>query len=95
MESAATLLVLAILYFIPYGLAHSRKHPSRTAIGLLNLLAGWTLIGWAAALIWAATGRPGTTGPTPDTHVKCPDCAELVKREAKVCKHCGCKLIPQ
>lgn len=28
------------------------------------------------------------------THVKCPDCAELVKAEASVCKHCGCKLIP-
>lgn len=33
--------------------------------------------------------------PTPNTHVKCPDCRELVLREAKVCKHCGCKLIPQ
>jgi len=27
--------------------------------------------------------------------VKCPDCAELVRREARVCKHCGCKLVPQ
>ena len=33
--------------------------------------------------------------PTSATHLKCPDCAELVRREAKVCKHCGCKLIPQ
>ena len=33
--------------------------------------------------------------PTPNTHVKCPDCAELVRREARVCKHCGCKLVPQ
>ena len=32
---------------------------------------------------------------SPDTHVKCPDCAELVKREARVCKHCGCRLVPQ
>lgn len=32
---------------------------------------------------------------SPDTHVKCPDCAELVKREARKCKHCGCALIPQ
>lgn len=29
------------------------------------------------------------------THVKCPDCAELVKAEAKVCKHCGCRLVPR
>lgn len=33
--------------------------------------------------------------PTPDTHVRCPDCAELVKKEARICKHCGCKLLPQ
>lgn len=33
--------------------------------------------------------------PTPETHVKCPDCKELVKRNAVVCKHCGCKLVPQ
>lgn len=33
--------------------------------------------------------------PNADTHVKCPDCAELVLKEAKVCKHCSCKLIPQ
>lgn len=35
------------------------------------------------------------TKPNADTHVKCPDCAELVLKEAKVCKHCGCKLVPQ
>jgi hypothetical protein len=30
-----------------------------------------------------------------NTHVKCPDCAELVLREAKKCKHCDCVLVPQ
>ena len=34
-------------------------------------------------------------GPTPETHVKCPDCRELVLRDARRCKHCGCALIPQ
>lgn len=33
--------------------------------------------------------------PNPNTHVRCPDCREFVLKEAKVCKHCGCKLIPQ
>jgi len=37
----------------------------------------------------------GAAGPTPDTHVKCPDCRELVLKDAKVCKHCRCRLIPQ
>ncbi len=34
-------------------------------------------------------------GPNPETHVKCPDCRELVLRDARKCKHCGCKLAPQ
>lgn len=33
--------------------------------------------------------------PSPRTHIKCPDCRELVLKGARVCKHCGCKLIPQ
>jgi hypothetical protein len=33
--------------------------------------------------------------PHPDTHVRCPDCREFVLNEASICKHCGCKLIPQ
>lgn len=32
--------------------------------------------------------------PTPRTHVRCPDCAELIMRQARICKHCGCKLKP-
>lgn len=34
-------------------------------------------------------------GPSPDTHVRCPDCRELVIHDARACKHCGCRLIPQ
>ena len=32
---------------------------------------------------------------TADTHVHCPDCRELVRRDARKCKHCGAALIPQ
>lgn len=32
---------------------------------------------------------------TPETHVKCPDCRELVMRDARKCKHCGVALVPQ
>lgn len=32
---------------------------------------------------------------TPDTHVRCPECRELVRRDAKRCKHCQITLIPQ
>ena len=32
---------------------------------------------------------------TPETHVKCPDCRELVRKDARKCKHCGTALTPQ
>lgn len=33
--------------------------------------------------------------PNVDSHVKCPDCRELILKDARKCKHCGCGLIPQ
>jgi hypothetical protein len=33
--------------------------------------------------------------PHPDTHVKCPECRGLVRKEANKCRHCGCRLTPQ
>lgn len=48
-----------------------------------------------AILLVFALDRVDLNAPTSDTHVKCPDCAELVRREAKVCKHCGARLVPQ
>jgi hypothetical protein len=33
--------------------------------------------------------------PSPDSHVKCPDCRELVIKDARKCKHCATTLIPQ
>lgn len=33
--------------------------------------------------------------PNDDTHTKCPDCAEPILREAKVCKHCGRRLVAE
>lgn len=35
-------------------------------------------------------GRP----ITPDTHVHCPDCRELVRKDARKCKHCHTALTP-
>ena len=42
-----------------------------------------------------AAAAPATAAPNPQTHVRCPDCAEFVLREARVCKHCGATLVPQ
>ena len=45
-------LVLAI-YFAPVLVARQRRHRSLSALFVLNLLLGWTFLGWVAALVWA------------------------------------------
>jgi len=52
-----TLLFLT-LYFLPSLIAAIRRANHGFAIGLLNLLLGWTVIGWFAALIWAVAEQP-------------------------------------
>ncbi|PVM88189.1 iduronate sulfatase [Caulobacter radicis] len=56
--AAIVQVVLAgLVYLIPFWAASSRGHPRKMSILALNLLLGWTMVGWAAALIWALT-RP-------------------------------------
>lgn len=45
------LLGMILLYFLPAIIAHKKR--DFTAIFLVDLLFGWTVIGWIIALIWA------------------------------------------
>jgi len=52
------LMVLAsacglLLYMLPAIIAYSRGHQDTVAITALNILLGWSLIGWVVALVWA------------------------------------------
>lgn len=49
----ALIPLLLIAYFIPTFIAIGRRHRFVTAVGLINGLLGWTLLGWLAAMIWA------------------------------------------
>ncbi len=102
------LVVLAIgFYFLPGIVAHSRSHNNENSIVLLNLFLGWTVLGWLAALIWSASGNvaePVRAKPlrsesgeliTPESHIRCPECRELVRHDATKCRYCGCHLTPQ
>jgi thiol:disulfide interchange protein len=54
----AAILLMAVgiwIYFLPWLEARHRKHPNAASIGILNLLLGWTFLGWVAALVWAFT----------------------------------------
>lgn len=48
------IIIGAALYFLPTIIALARHKKQTLAIVLLNIFAGWTGIGWIAALIWAA-----------------------------------------
>jgi hypothetical protein len=42
-----------VMYFLPSIIALARNKRDITAILLLNVLLGWTVIGWVVALVWA------------------------------------------
>lgn len=46
-------ILLGLLYFLPTIAA--LNHKQLTAIFALNVLLGWTFIGWAIAFVWALT----------------------------------------
>lgn len=56
---------------------------------VLSVLAA--SIGLVVWLILRRTKKDDSNLVSPATHKKCPDCAEFVLIEARVCKHCGGK----
>lgn len=42
-----------VLYFLPSIIAVARSKRDTASIFVLNLLLGWTAIGWVIALVWA------------------------------------------
>lgn len=49
------LAIFGAIYFLPAIVANSRDHRQTGAIVVLNLLAGWTVVGWVVAIVWAST----------------------------------------
>ena len=58
----AELIVVAVVavmalpfYLLPTFIALGRRHQNTPAIVALDLLLGWTFLGWVAALVWSLT----------------------------------------
>lgn len=49
-------IIAAVLYFIPAIIAFCRDHKSKLAILVVNMIFGWTLLGWLWAFIWCLCG---------------------------------------
>ena len=61
MDSGFTGFVLVMaglgVYLLPALVAGIREHKNVAAIAVLNLLLGWTVLGWVGALVWAFTAN--------------------------------------
>jgi hypothetical protein len=53
------LTTFTIFYVIPSIFAYGLKHKHRANIAIVNMLAGWTIIGWIACLCYVIMSDPG------------------------------------
>jgi hypothetical protein len=53
MIRVALAVVALALYFVPSFIAVNKNKRNKNAIFALNLLLGWTFIGWVVALVWS------------------------------------------
>lgn len=94
------MLVSLFLYFLPAYLGRNRS--DFTAILVLNLLAGWTFIGWIIALVWALSSgqprqvavpaQPAPPQPASGTSFFCSACGKSCDPGARFCSSCGAAL---
>jgi Superinfection immunity protein len=83
------LILSVLLYFLPTLIA--RDKPQVLAVFLVNLLLGWTVIGWFVALIWAGAAErylPVRIVPTSSGRF-CSQCGTLSPYGAHFCAACG------
>jgi len=102
-------LVLAVLYFVPLLVAVARNH-NAGSVGIVNLLLGWTFIGWIIALVMACgnqkqqvtviqqaapTGQLPTGQRAPDHAGFCSNCGSPLHADASFCPTCGAAVVPR
>lgn len=83
------LILSVLLYFLPTLIA--RDKPDVMAVFLVNLLLGWTVIGWLVALVWACSEErfvPVRMVPVSSGRF-CSQCGTLSPCGARFCSACG------
>jgi hypothetical protein len=92
------LVVAALFYFVPSVIAIVRHHSQTIPIVAVNILLGWTFLGWVVAFIWSLSadkpplivnqtfGSPAATFATPQK--LCQHCQSAIPYEATVCRFC-------
>jgi cytochrome c biogenesis protein CcdA len=88
------IILLALVYTLPTIVAFARRHHQRFAILLLNLFIGWTIFGWVAALVWAATAvssdSKGAWQASGEQRFYA-QCGAPMRIDASFCAQCGAR----
>ncbi len=50
-------IAIFIMYMIPTIVAAARHHRGGKSIFLVNLVLGWTVLGWFVCLVWAVNSN--------------------------------------
>ena len=89
-------ILLSAFYVLPSIIGWKKRNA--VAICALNLLLGWTFVGWVVALVWALTVEPSNAirGSVPGSQAPqawgCAACKRPVQRTDKVCPGCGVQI---
>lgn len=93
-SAGAGLIIVVLLYFVPSIVAASRKVSNAGSVFVINLLLGWTMIGWVVALAMAVkTKIPRVSIVTSGVKSECAQCGAQT-RAAQFCSSCGAPKIP-
>ena len=81
-----------VLYFLPSIVGQNKRN--KAAIFAVNLLAGWTFVGWVIALVWALTINSTPVAAVqaqipPGSTVPCTACGNYSLSTMKFCPNCG------
>jgi len=90
-----SLLILVVLYFLPSIVARDKRDAG--SIFLLNLLLGWTLIGWVLAFLWACSSDRSTQVQhvhlaTANGAAYCSHCGTPGYVVSRFCSNCGARV---
>jgi hypothetical protein len=95
------IVACAAIYFLPTIIAVRKKKANTSAITLVNLFLGWTLVGWFIALLWAVSNQivddptvivKGAATAAHPPAALCSRCGKYSPSGPKFCPHCGAAL---
>lgn len=86
------MLVVWLVGAVVVGVLATTRNRSGFAWFMLALVLSPVLMGLLVALV--PRGDSGQPAYTADTHRHCPECREVVRRDARKCKHCGSSIAP-